>query len=61
MYIQTRKRQAADKAAKGITSGGGSASASVDGEEAEDLDGERKDVDWESVDVVGGCLKMGLA
>jgi len=43
-YIQTRQRQA--------------------GEREDDVEGEEKDgvkkVDWESVDVVGGCLKMGI-
>lgn len=46
-YIQTRQRQHAD---------GG---AGEDGDEAE-KDGVKK-VDWESVDVVGGCLKMGIS
>jgi len=43
-YIQTRQTQA--------------------GEREDDVEGEEKDglkkVDWESVDVVGGCLKMGI-
>ncbi|WWD17800.1 hypothetical protein CI109_102242 [Kwoniella shandongensis] len=43
-YIQGRQRQAAEQDS---------------GSEAEDEEGKKK-VDWESVDVIGGCLKMGL-
>ncbi|WVQ85663.1 hypothetical protein IAT38_007829 [Cryptococcus sp. DSM 104549] len=48
LYIQSRQRQAQDQA-----------DAAAGGEEAEGKEGKKK-VDWESVDVVGGCLKMGL-
>jgi len=46
-YIQTRQRQHADRDAG-------------DGDDEADKEGVKK-VDWESVDVVGGCLKMGIS
>jgi hypothetical protein len=30
-------------------------------EPSDDAEGEEKPADWSAVDVVGGCLKMGLA
>ncbi|KAL0252612.1 hypothetical protein I308_102004 [Cryptococcus tetragattii IND107] len=47
LYIRGRQRQA-------------QADASDQGDEREEEEGKKK-VDWESVDVAGGCLKMGLA
>ena len=48
-YIQTKQRRAGEmENADGEAGEGG-------GEEAE-----KKKVDWEAVDVVGGCLKMGI-
>ncbi len=45
-YIQTKQRQATDR---------------LNDEEVEGEEGEiAKEVDWEAVDVVGGCLKMGI-
>ncbi|OCF38322.1 vacuolar protein sorting-associated protein VPS35 [Kwoniella heveanensis CBS 569] len=46
-YIQGRQRQVADSSESEVEP--------AEGEEA------KKKVDWESVDVVGGCLKMGIA
>jgi vacuolar protein sorting-associated protein 35 len=46
-YISTRQRQAADRSG-----------AEEEGEGGEE--GKKKKVDWEAVDVVGGCLKMGI-
>ncbi|WWC99767.1 hypothetical protein V866_006672 [Kwoniella sp. B9012] len=48
-YIQGRQRQAAessDRDSSEVTNEGGE---------------EKKKVDWESVDVIGGCLKMGIS
>ncbi|WVF70542.1 hypothetical protein IAT40_005333 [Kwoniella sp. CBS 6097] len=47
-YIQGRQRQAADSPETETEA------EATEGEEA------KKKVDWESVDVVGGCLKMGI-
>lgn len=46
-YISTRQRQAAERSG-----------AEEEGEGGEE--GKKKKVDWEAVDVVGGCLKMGI-
>ncbi|WVR05955.1 hypothetical protein IAU60_002982 [Kwoniella sp. DSM 27419] len=54
-YIQGRQRQAAE-AVESASDGGDKEAGS--GEEEE---GVKKKVDWESVDVIGGCLKMGIA
>ncbi|WRT64227.1 uncharacterized protein IL334_001156 [Kwoniella shivajii] len=52
-YIQGRQRQAAESTEDSSDSGTGTGSAN-EGDE------KKKKVDWESVDVIGGCLKMGI-
>jgi len=52
-YIQTRQRQYAQKSTEEEE---GEGEREGEGEEEE-----RRKIDWEAVDIVGGCLKMGLS
>jgi vacuolar protein sorting-associated protein 35 len=54
MYIQTRQRQYAER------DGGEEGENGENGEEGKEGGEAGKKVDWEAVDVVGGCLKMGI-
>jgi vacuolar protein sorting-associated protein 35 len=62
-YIHTRQRQSAEKASNGNGNGNGIGGSGASGEDDDEGGGaveKAHEPDWDSVDIVGGSLKMGI-